>query len=204
MTIPPRILLDLDCTLTDWVPVACAAHGLTWEEVRAVAQPGVYGLHRPIGKLTRGRPLTVEEFWAPIHARPTFWLDLEPTPWCRDLFELVRGMTDDWAIVTSPSECPDCVGLKRRWAARHLCPEAASWGRFVPTAAKYLLAGPGTILIDDSQDNCRRFVMCPRRKEPTGGCAVLVPAHHNDLHFKVGQELDHVLTGLRDLTRGPG
>ena len=163
----PRILLDMDEVLADFTGGACCVHGWTPEQLQAQQPIGVWGIAEPMR-------LTEEEFWAPIVAAgKPFWVGLDELPWARSILDLVRSVTDDWFIVSRPGWDADCYSGKAVWLKGFF--GNYKFDRFVLTAHKHLLACPGTILIDDSEDNVEQFI-------EAGGYGILFPCRHNKLH----------------------
>lgn len=206
-----RILLDLDCTLADFVGGCAALWGLTFRDLEPHWPAGHYGMETILA-MALGDNFTYEaqfdglgnrldapsfagRMWAGIEARPGFWADLPELPWCRQLLDAVRTTTDDWWIATSPSRCPRCIPEKRAWLDRVLGLNGRWFDRLLPTPHKELMAKPGVLLIDDYEKHCKDFV-----KE--GGHAVLFPAHHNSLHDLKDDPLEYVLGAVESWSRG--
>lgn len=148
------VLLDMDGVIADFVGGANKAHGyredLDWTKWSA--------------------GLSSEEFWEPINAcSPEFWRNLEPYPWTNLLTKSLMHHFNDVYICTSPAHEP-CSSAKVEWVREHL-PEYYH-RRFVITNHKHLLAGPDTILIDDSDHNILKFTRA-------GGHGVLFPQPWN-------------------------
>jgi 5'(3')-deoxyribonucleotidase len=187
----PRILVDMDCVLADFVAAAAKAHGVPADALLTPSNwpPGEYGCYEPFGRLAVGRPFSAFEFWKPINADPKFWRTIPRLPWADDLMELVRSLTADYWFVTSPSRCDNCVRGKEDWVKAHY---GEPHDRVVPTPHKYLLAvtarGPA-VLVDDHEKNVEEF-------RAAGGLAVLFPAHHNQLHQYAADPLPWVAEGL--------
>lgn len=140
-----RILLDLDDVLADFVGGALRAHGLPKRDPRPL---GAWSLTDPLR-------MTDAEFWKPLHeAGEGFWLGLQPLPWARDLLNFVSSITDDWHIVSSPSNCPSSHTGKIRWLRRFIGP---TFNRFVLTGDKHLLAQGDVVLVDDRESTLRLF-----------------------------------------------
>lgn len=136
----PRILLDMDCVIADFVGPALAAHGLTFDQVRHHWPAGEYGMtgvvgralgYGEIGTLPERNVFTDAAFWAPINVRRGFWASLPKLPWADEMVDLVRSKTDDYYIVTSPSRCRECVAEKYDWLCRWWGMDVAD--RMVPT-----------------------------------------------------------------------
>jgi 5'(3')-deoxyribonucleotidase len=189
---PPRVLLDLDCVLADFIGAACRAHGVCWAAVEPHAPVGRYGITPAIGKALGRDPFTEAEFWSRINGHWDFWCGMDRLPWARDVADLVRSVTDDWWVVTGPSRCDFCVTGKLRWCRRFF--DVGHFDRLIPTHAKHLLANPHTLLIDDSDANVDSFRAPPAPH--AGGAAILFPAHHNTLHDLRADPLRHVRESL--------
>lgn len=152
-----KIFVDLDEVLVDFVGAACREWGTTKEQVVKHWTPGVWGIEPFLGKtLGRGEdaPLTTEEFWTRINGKVEFWEQLQPLPWADDVLALVSSVTDDWYIVSSPTNCETCHTGKVRWLKRRF---GQTFNRFALWPHKHLLAQPGTILIDDAEHNVDSF-----------------------------------------------
>lgn len=194
-----RILIDLDCVMADWIGGVARVFDLTTAQLLAEWTPGEYGVNKPLFKAlyrqmwgtdtsdTNDPDLAVrdQELWGKIEDTPKFWEHLAPLPWAKELFDLARSLTDDWWVVTSPSRCPACIPGKRAWCAQHLDPDVNWHRRMVPTGEKWLMAKPGVWLIDDSDDQCRKFLN-------EMGNALTFPCTHNKYHQYVGREVEFV------------
>lgn len=199
-----RVLLDLDCVLADFVGGVADVWGLSREELLAEWTPGEYPMNSAVGRAAGKKGWTtgiesesVQEwmFWERIERCPGFWSGLNRLPWMVSLVTIVREMTDDWWVVTAPSRCPRCIPEKREWCRRELGFPVGHWfDRFQPTPHKYLFANPSAVLIDDHEENCRKF-------EEHGGRAILFPAHHNRLHLQSNDPMPRVLDQLEKLCR---
>ena len=175
-----RILLDIDGVLADFVGGAIKAHGWTWRQVVALWPVGSYDVAEPMG-------LTVEEFWEPIDAMgKRFWQELEETPWCHQLIDIVSGLTDDWYLVSTPSLASCSYSGKADWVKAHI---GSVHERLVLVASKPLLANPTTVLIDDCDESLQGF----RR---AGGIPLTFPSRHNALHSFVNNPMEYVSRGL--------
>lgn len=199
-----RILLDMDEVLCDFVGGACRAWGLTVEEVRQHWQVGQWDIVQPLNRILG---IGTEDFWQRIDQTHNFWLYLEPLPWMGQVLELVRTVTDDWAIVTSPSRNPLCCAGKMQWLQRHL---GSTFRRFVFTGHKEYLVGPNTVLVDDREATVRKFI-------EAGSDGIVFPAHHNSKYRHMGDpitylkwqltylkwQLDTVVIGMKEQADAP-
>ena len=176
-----RMILDMDEVMVDFVGGALRAHGWTRKRLYAAWPPGEWDMAAPMG-------LTLEEFWAPLTAAgENFWTGLEPHPWLPRLLALVEGLTKDWYIVSSPSQCSSCHAGKARWLKTRFGPH---FDRFAITPHKHLFANPDTLLIDDRDETVRRFT-------DYGGVGLVFPARHNRLHRLADDPVRYLETVLK-------
>jgi FMN phosphatase YigB (HAD superfamily) len=196
-----RILLDMDEVLCDFTGGACAVWEVDPEDVRRRAEwdllPRLNNVLVADGRRAKDAPaLTREEFWAPILFRgEAFWRELPPLPWALSVWSLVRGVTDDWHVVSAPQPNPACYAGKVAWLKAWFGPD---FDRFALTPHKHIFAGPDAVLVDDSSANCEAF-------RAAGGRAVLFPAPHNHLRTHAHCPADYlatVLKGIRDHAPG--
>lgn len=194
-----RVILDLDCVLADFVGGACRAWGLRTEEALAHWTPGEYGMSAPLSAALGMTPVMSEAtFWVQLNGRPEFWADLNPLPWAEELVALVKSMTEDWHVVTSPSLCESSYVGKLRWCRKFFGP---TFDRLSMHRHKYLYAHDGVCLVDDYDANCRAFVRNPLTGRSTGGHAVTFPAHHNHLHGYAAAPMTFIRVALDSFNR---
>lgn len=116
-----RVLLDLDCTLADFIGGVARLWGLTTADLLRHWPPGEYGMEGPLSRalyekrscladrgyssrtpntpapVVDGGVMTTEQFWRPINDRPGFWLGLDPLPWAEELFTLcLKAAGGEW------------------------------------------------------------------------------------------------------------
>jgi 5'(3')-deoxyribonucleotidase len=125
-----------------------------------------------------GNPMSQTEWWACIDKNPTFWFDIEPFPWVKELFDRLTDHCDKVTILSAPSRSSVCIEQKREWLYKHLSISYAEHPLFEKNKAKY--ASPDVLLIDDAKHNVDPFIAA-------GGNAVLVPSEWNtpDLTFEM-------------------
>jgi 5'(3')-deoxyribonucleotidase len=159
-----QILLDMDGVLVDFLSGAIDAlnrdfnRDITIE--RYAEEFGQWGTYDYYG-------ITVQQFWESIHNTPFFWVDLQPMPWYKELYDFLLEM-GDVTILTTPSLDPSCAMQKLQWLGKYL--NIGSDAVFMGSR-KYLMAGNG-ILIDDYFKNVNAF-------RSAGGEAILVPSNWN-------------------------
>lgn len=168
-----RIILDMDEVLSDFVGGAAAIHGLSLADVLKHWTPGKWDMTRPVGDAL-GRPnFRDNDFWEPIHNNEGFWSGLSELPCARRIFEVVQKVSKgDFMIVTAPNNCTSSHVGKIKWLKtfrdRH-------FNSFAITPHKHFFANSDSVLIDDRESNCDKFIR-------HGGRAILYPAYHNRLH----------------------
>lgn len=195
----PRILLDLDEVLCDFTAGACAAHGVTVAQLNRHRRDGVWDIGLPMAIASTGwglggrERLTAEDFWNPINARgPEFWMKLNALPWFDAVINLVSEYSDDWYIITSPSQSAYSHLGKVLWIQQHF---GATFDRCVITPHKHLFAHSGTILIDDREENCRKFV-------EHGGLSLTFPSLGNRFHKSAADPVPFLRACLLVLLEG--
>lgn len=159
------IMLDKDGVLADFVSAAMKVCGLKYDPDQW--PKGVYGMEQVTG-------LPESEIWDRIHScGSAFWANLKPYPWALHLVTELQKL-DDVTIATVPSPDPSSYAGKIRWLKRHgLFNLPSMLGR-----QKWLLSGPGRILIDDSELNLKLW-------QQYGGESVLFPQpwnHGSQIH----------------------
>ncbi len=115
-----------------------------------------------------------QELWDVINAIPSFWEDIPPYSWCEELVDALQSIDEVQILTSSPktdaltkSNAP--TG-KARWVGKHLLEKKL---RVNIVHDKYLLAGPGRVLIDDREGHCNSF-------RNFGGTSVLFKRPWND------------------------
>lgn len=178
-----RILVDMDEVIADFRSAAIRLHGRNPEEI------ALRNIELETWDLTAPLGISHEEFWRPIdEAGEAFWEGLEKLPWANDLIELLNSITEEWYIVTSPSQHPSCYSGKAKWLQREFGPRFSHW---FPCTHKQLLAH-NSVLIDDREANIRKF-------QEAGGLGILFPSSGNYLHAMRDSPLYYVEKHLTQL-----
>ena len=183
------LFLDLDGVLCDFISAALAAHGLEYDPNSW--PPGVWDVTHVVEK----GPLA---FWNPIDNRGAgFWQSLKPYPWLDELHRYAEQLADRVLFLSAPQMNSSCYAGKYLWMQ-------AQFGRtkeLILTKEKHLLAAPGRLLIDDSDENVERF-------RAQGGEAILFSQPWNQNHpfaktpiLKLGSDLERLLAKRGD-TKG--
>lgn len=159
-----RCLLDMDGVLVDFNGGACRLH--------KKEDPYLHGANRGLWNLWEALGLSREEFFSPLGEE--FWANLEPYPWMDLLVEMVSrafGGSENVCLMTSPVRTAGCAEGKIRWIRKHL----PGWERrFLIGPCKQFAASPSAWLVDDSDENVRKF-------KEWGGNTVLFPRPWNSL-----------------------
>lgn len=160
------VFLDCDGVLADFVSGACLAHN----RPSPYADPKNHG-NWHFDKLWG---MTPTQFEAPMQFG--FWAGLEPTHDGSAIRRAAEQLALQWGgmpyLLTKLMPTPGCLEGKRVWVERHL-PDYSR--RLIFAHDKAVIAGPGKLLIDDSDANVADW-----RK--AGGNAILVPRKWNKQH----------------------
>lgn len=179
-----HIFLDMDGVLADLIGAACGIFGRYDLQTGNTAwPPGEYSIARVLG-------ITADRLWAAVNRQGVdWWAHLEPLPHYLDLLGLVISTGRTWSILTSGHVSDYAATGKSQWITRHL---PAYRDRLIITKEKHLLAGPDRVLIDDSDENCRRFI-------EAGGRAIVYPQPWNSAHLYAGRPLPTVKRQLVEM-----
>ncbi len=98
---------------------------------------------------------TQASFWGQI--KRDFWANIGVTDWCYELIDICASAVgkENVCILTSPTLDPDCVAGKMEWIQK----EMPTWlhRQFLIGPCKQFCARPGSLLIDDCEENVRKF-----------------------------------------------
>jgi 5'(3')-deoxyribonucleotidase len=94
-----------------------------------------------------------------------------------EYFDMILEYLKDkeWYILSSPTRSSKSLSGKHEWIKRHF---GITFRNFIITPQKHLLAGPNTLLIDDSIEKVEKFARC-------GGDSMHVPSPLN-IYKKAG------------------
>lgn len=117
-----------------------------------------------------------------------FWVNLPFTPKGKFLTEYVMQMfgPQNVCICTSPCRTPGSIEGKIEWLRRNI-PELQR--RFMVTPVKEFAAASNRFLLDDNDDNCRKF-------EEAGGNTILIPQPWNARKGKLDSEFNYNMSEL--------
>jgi len=206
-----KIILDLDDVLNTFTLSALAHVGSDISEGVCSYKPewgmDIARAARELGAVdSLGNPLSDELFWAKLDRR--FWATIPRAPWFFELLALCRKYDKgDLSLCTRVTE----KGARWKTSHRHTLNEDCLLGKmdwiadFIPDehsdlrvysmfgGAKHLLSRPGSVLIDDSQDNIEMF------SRYGGGKGILFPRPWNGLSHLTDYPLDYVKVQLWSL-----
>lgn len=185
------ILCDLDEVLVDFVGGACRVHGVDRGKLEELRHEMGWGMEAPLSKLL-GRPITLSQFWKPIkELGEGFWLGLESLPWKYELMDCIKSLDVEWLIVTSPSLDPLSYSGKVKYMRRMFGP---TFGRFVVTPYKHLMADRGVLLIDDRPENVEKFI-------EHGGEGLIFPSHGNQFYPWANDPVPFIRDILKEMVK---
>ena len=155
--------VDMDGVLCDFVGSACKLFG----------QPELAD-NWPLGQYDMGTALgcSTTDFWNRIKDNPDFWAEMTPYPWYQELLDMIRASGFEVFISTSPSFDPNSAKGKVAWLQKHY---GKRFRNYFIGSEKFVLAGPGRILIDDSGLQVDSF-------QAAGGRGCLFPRPWNSNH----------------------
>jgi hypothetical protein len=176
-----RCFVDLDGVLVDFNRGAIRRHG---REHPDPWPAGVWAVREVLG-------LDSESFWAPMDEQ--FWVELDPLPDCYDLLRLLESIfgAENVCILSSPARSASALAGKYRWILRHL---PGYERRYLIGPPKHFCAAPGKVLVDDLEENVKRF-------SEAGGQGVLIPRPWNGGHAVLPER---VLGQMEEILRNGG
>lgn len=177
LSLDRRVYVDLDGVLADLVGGALAAHG--W--------PRQFRDRMTLYTLWHHLNISEEDFWAKLD-NECFWWQLDATDDCAAVLSACEAFAPgNVSLLTRPRPYPSCLAGKYRWVRARL-PHYLD--RLHVSTAKHYLAGPGRLLIDDSDDEVRRWRDC-------GGDAILFPRPWNEARGRAGEAVAYLKECLR-------
>lgn len=176
-----ELYIDLDGVLADFYTAAIGTFGKMPGTVFDPL-PQRYAVWDLLG-------VSDEVFWNECRGQ-LFWEHLPLTKMAYPLMAAVESIvpTDRIWLLSKPRwDDPGCYSGKWKWVRKNF-PEYSR--RLILCQEKYLLAKPGTFLIDDCEENCSQFY-------EYGGEPMLVPSPWNRHHY--APQKDFILKTTRTL-----
>lgn len=181
-----QFLLDMDGVLSDFISGALKELNKEYHRDITIEQYakdfGQWGTYDYYG-------ITVEQFWKPIVNNKSFWINIQPYPWYRELYDDLKEV-GDVTILTHPYPGDkECIRQKLEWLKLYLGLDSDD---VLFGSRKYLLAGNG-LLIDDYYKNVNSFI-------DAGGEAVLVPSNWNTVDISYNKVLSTIMSHEHGVT----
>lgn len=183
-----RILLDMDGVISDWLGAACKLCDidLNDEEIRE-------GLKKEKGFLENH--VDEKVLWKNIEeAGVGFWENLELFSWSKKLYNTLKELGDEFAILSSPGKFTEiasnaCNG-KVLWLDNHF----SNKEDYIFAYKKFLCASGNTILVDDSPNKIDPFI-------EAGGHGFLWPDPFSliDGDINVDDTIDELVKYIKEL-----
>lgn len=180
------IYLDLDDVLNTFTPFVLRSLGVPMMPDDYSRYPREMNIVSAANRMS-GMSYTLQSFWDAVPRR--VWAEVPESAECHWLLKTCKRIVGkEIYIATSPTKDPDCLAGKLEWIQNHL-PEWLHRQYFI-TPRKWKLAQPGALLIDDNEQNCRKFATA-------GGVSLRFPRPWNTAR---GQDPQKYLTaGLKNL-----
>lgn len=184
-----QILLDLDGCLVDWVGGICSTFGISRDWLYELWPVGDYAIEKPL-------QLSVSDLWRNIdYGGSRFWSGLNWTDDGKEILQLCESMlssNDEIVLMTSPPNNPQAAAGKVEWIQK----QAPAYRRkFAITPSKHLFADTASVLIDDSDENVKKF-------REAGGWTILLPRRWNSNYFIADSVLIYLKNSLSVLGLG--
>ena len=172
------IFLDLDGVIINWNKGVCDWFKISYEPEKVTEWDSLYKL---IG-------VTKNEFWTSIKCA-AFWENLHFYP---EAISFIKQLERLGKVILCTSPAIGCAGYRQNWIQYNL-PNFFEKGNYIITSNKWLLAKPGAVLIDDSDDNCDKFYRLGN------GYSVIYPQPWNSSCNTNSNKHELVLTVLKTL-----
>lgn len=170
----PIILLDMDGVICQFTKLVAELFNKDHDDIESNWKYGNWSIAQELG-------ISESDVWKRINKVETFWEDIEPYPYAKDLIKYLKSKYE-LHICTSPSSQFSCPTGKLKWLSKH----NMGFGRnVIITPNKHLLACPNKILLDDMDKNCNKF--CEH-----GGKSILIPRIWNSAYSKDVDILEYI------------
>lgn len=175
-----RIILDIDGVLVDFVKGASLVHGF---------DPSIIDTWNFFNKIG----ISESEFWGKIDEHgPEFWSDLEDFEWTDELLSECFKHCQGTTLVSSPSNHHHSVIGKKKWIKDKL---GHGFKQYLLGSYKEACAHDDSILIDDSDANCEKFL-------DAGGKVILFPQPWNQNSYLVNDRIGYTKDLLMEFFSG--
>lgn len=184
-----RCFFDCDGCLADFESSALKLMGVTKEQLYISLPPG-----RAASYITS--PFMMDDdFWGLVDRTPDFWETIPKTKEADEILSVCKKhFGNEVYLLTKPPRNPLAYAGKAKWVCEHF-PKMYRYLFVGPK--KYAFAHPGSVLVDDNEENCDLFMNPPNNKP--GGTAVILPRRGNKLYHLEGQLITYLDDELRKL-----
>lgn len=163
-----KVFLDMDGVLVDFAKAAFKLHGVNYKHYPTGFGWDIVGAINSIAH----NPISEQNFWGKMDEY--FWATLPKTSLCDILVaDAAKCFEPENIFILTSGGSPAAASGKIRWISHNL--PAYMQMNVLIGAHKHLLAGPGTLLIDDCDQQVDNF-------RAAGGEAILVPRPWNTAH----------------------
>lgn len=136
--------------------------------------------------------MTEDEFWQALREYEGFWSRrIKEYPWTWGLMQKIISTGVDIVFASSPCKDPESASGKLKWLESNPSLHGIKI-EYMLGQKKWLMANPRHLLIDDNEDNCRKF-------QERGGNAILFPQPWNESGRR-GYGLECVFAEIDNLT----
>ncbi|MBN1663964.1 MAG: hypothetical protein JW943_10215 [Deltaproteobacteria bacterium] len=184
----PTIYLDMDGVCTDFASAGIQANGHEPSRVFFTWDQSFRGEFHPYKVMGIDR----DTYWNAIAQKgEAFWVNLREYEWYPELMNSLSRM-GKVIFLTSGAYAPWSLSGKLKWLQYRFGHDFQS---YIFTSAKYLLANPRSILIDDYENNVDEF-------RQNGGKAILFPQIWNrnyEITDRIGYTLESVTRTIREI-----
>jgi len=147
-----KIFLDMDGVISDWLGAACKLCDIDLDD-----KDTRDGIKEANGYLEG----FVDEklLWSKIEeAGVGFWENLELFPWGKKLYNKLKGLGDEFSILSSPGKFTEIASIACKGKVLWLDNHFNNKEDYILAYNKSLCASENTILIDDSQHKIDPFI----------------------------------------------
>lgn len=136
--------------------------------------------------------ITKKQFQKPINdAGESWWSSVPELPHFRRIVNLANHYFDEVYFLSSPSDYRGACEGKRIWLQRRLGKE---FNNFIFTQHKHACAKPDSVLIDDNEENCKRF-------SEEEGLSICFPQPWNSAREHCGNEIPYLERQLENAVK---
>lgn len=157
-----KILLDIDGVLNNFIRGACKIFNRDYDSLISSWPLGIWNMEVALN-------IPASEFYSTIdHAGIDFWANLPEFSHTRSMIKFCQDLAPTY-LVTTPTLDPSCHHGKMIWIQNVF---GRNFKDYVLTPRKELCAAPYHVLVDDNEENIKKFII-------NGGIGLLYPTVGN-------------------------